>query len=60
MTEEKNPASPEARVAVFMTSALEALQSLKEVKCKMDPKGCDGPWCAARKKILAVFASRPK
>lgn len=44
----------------FMTSAHEALKALKDIACKVDPKGCDGPWCTARKKILEVFAARTR
>lgn len=32
-----------------------ALQTLMEVECQINPKGCEHQWCEARREVAAAF-----
>lgn len=36
-----------------------ALEALRDVTCKQDSRGCNGPWCHARKLVLVAFSGEP-
>ena len=38
-----------------IVSQEEAIEALMAIPCKIDLKGCDGPWCSARAAIAKVF-----
>lgn len=36
---------------------IKACRKLESIRCQVNPKGCKGPWCAAKTKILAALKS---